>query len=394
MPISQDNHANSALIPIQEPDAGQTVASMAGTEAISAGEKLLFTTVKSVSGASKHKKSELRSAKILLITIKALANEVAKNLVLAGIGSLTILDHEVVTEDDLCSQFLISEKDIGINRAQAASTALQNLNPRVKLYVDPSPIANKPPNFVSNFDLVIATELDIETFSTINAACRIAGKPFYCAASHGFYGFIFADLIQHDYVIEREKSNIPTEMKAETVTRSIIGITTKKENNKIIELVTKREIYSPIILANTSPLPLEFVKSRRKRLQVPPLLSCLRALFDFQKLTPTHALPSHTPHDLQTFTKLATEKHGELQLPSETLRSEFLRSFLQNLGSELAPVTAFLGGTLAQDVINVLGGREQPLQNWLFFDGEDAKGPIYALHPIWVEGHPGTGAVV
>lgn len=41
--------------------------------------------------------------------MKALANEVAKNLVLAGIGSLTIIDHQDVTEEDLGAQFFIAE---------------------------------------------------------------------------------------------------------------------------------------------------------------------------------------------------------------------------------------------------------------------------------------------
>ena len=57
----------------------------------------------------------LRSANILLVTIKALANEVAKNLVLAGIGSLTIVDHEVVKEEDLGAQFFISSDHVGQN---------------------------------------------------------------------------------------------------------------------------------------------------------------------------------------------------------------------------------------------------------------------------------------
>ena len=57
----------------------------------------------------------LRSARILLVGIKALGNEVAKNLVLAGIGHLTVVDGETVTEDDLASQFLISEEHIGQN---------------------------------------------------------------------------------------------------------------------------------------------------------------------------------------------------------------------------------------------------------------------------------------
>lgn len=59
--------------------------------------------------------SRLRDAKILLITVRALANEVAKNLVLAGIGSLTIQDENQIIENDLGAQFFVSEEDIGKN---------------------------------------------------------------------------------------------------------------------------------------------------------------------------------------------------------------------------------------------------------------------------------------
>lgn len=57
----------------------------------------------------------IRTANILLVSIRALANEVAKNLVLAGIGSITLADHEVVTENDLGAQFFITEADVGKN---------------------------------------------------------------------------------------------------------------------------------------------------------------------------------------------------------------------------------------------------------------------------------------
>lgn len=116
-------------------------------------------------------------------------------------------------------------------------------------------------------------------------------------------------------------------------------------------------------------------------MRVKPLLSCWRALFDFERLSGGR-LPGHTRADLELFTKLANEKHLELQLPMETLRAEFLRSFLQNLGSEISPVAAFLGGNLAQDVINVLGQRQKPLQNLLIFDGEESEGPVYSMHPM------------
>ena len=62
--------------------------------------------------------SSIRKANILLISAKALANEIAKNLVHAGIGALTIIDPEVVTEMDLGAQFFITEADIGRNVRQ------------------------------------------------------------------------------------------------------------------------------------------------------------------------------------------------------------------------------------------------------------------------------------
>jgi len=55
----------------------------------------------------------IRKADILLVSLKALANEIAKNLVLAGVHSLTIIDHEEATEADLGAQFFLTQDDVG-----------------------------------------------------------------------------------------------------------------------------------------------------------------------------------------------------------------------------------------------------------------------------------------
>src|SRR5271170_4316089 len=57
--------------------------------------------------------NRMRKANVLLINIRALGNEIAKNLVLAGIGSLTIMDSNIVTEADIASQFFITEENLG-----------------------------------------------------------------------------------------------------------------------------------------------------------------------------------------------------------------------------------------------------------------------------------------
>jgi ubiquitin-like 1-activating enzyme E1 A len=320
--------------------------------------------------------------------MKALANETAKNLVLAGIGSLTIVDHEIVTEADLGSQFFISDADVGTNRAVAAAPQISRLNPRVKILVDTEDITTKGPVYFQAFDIVIATDMLPTSLNVLNISTRVNHKPFYAAGVHGYYGFIFSDLIQHDYVIEREKGNRETLLQAETRTRTVIDVKTKKENNKLIEMVTKREVYSTWFLASdAATLPAEYLKSRRRLKAVTPLLSCLRALWEFLELSGGR-LPGRTREDLESFTKIAHQKHRALGLPDETLRAEFLRSFMQNVGSEIAPVTAVLGGQLAQDVINVLGQRQQPIQNMVLFDGDANEAPMYALHP---EGALGEG---
>ncbi|WPH00734.1 Hypothetical protein R9X50_00356400 [Acrodontium crateriforme] len=324
----------------------------------------------------------IRRANILLISLRALGTEIAKNLTLAGVSSLTIIDDDLVTEEDLGAQFFLRQEDVGKPRAQAAIPRIQELNPRVVVKSDGSlhDLLAKNQTYYAPFDCVIACDHDFMTLSMINTAARFAARPFYAASIHGFYGYIFADLVGHEFVVERERSNIATTIGTETLTRSVLSVTNKKEDKskKPIEIVRKQEIYCPLILANSSPLPMEILSNRRKLKAVPALLPCLRALFDFQR---THGrLPGHTAQDLVEFTTMATTKSRELQLPTETLRSEFLRSFITNIGSEIMPTAAFVGGRLSEDIINVLGKREQPIQNFALFDGDGLEGRIYSLY--------------
>jgi ubiquitin-like 1-activating enzyme E1 A len=86
---------------------------MATTEELSADEIALYDRQLRLWGIEAQ--NRMRKARVLLITIKALGNEIAKNLVLAGIGSLTIVDPAVVTEADVASQFFVTEENVGQN---------------------------------------------------------------------------------------------------------------------------------------------------------------------------------------------------------------------------------------------------------------------------------------
>ncbi|KAK1827798.1 hypothetical protein QBC39DRAFT_375288 [Podospora conica] len=324
---------------------------------------------------------KIRNARILLVTIRALGAEVAKNLVLAGIHSLTIIDPGTVTESDFPS-FLLSPEHIGQNRAAASTPALTQLNPRVRIIPSPLDIRTTPltPSYLSTFDIIIATSLDTTStlLTTLNTATRAASRPFYAASSHGLYGFLFSDLISHTFIISRALANRGTAPGPESTTRSILSAVPSPDD-PATELVTKRELYSPWPAPLSAPLPADIVSHPRRRKAVTPILSCFTALWAFAAQY-DRAPNSGSREDLVAFTELASEAHKKRGLPSETLRSEVLRSFLQGIGSEVVAITAGLGAMLAQDVIVVLGQNQQPVQNLVVMDGEEIVAPVFAMH--------------
>lgn len=327
---------------------------------------------------------KIRRANILLVNVRALGSEIAKNLVLAGISSLTVLDSNPVSQADLGAGFFLSqatsgdgpESADGKSRAEVACPAIQKLNPRVQVRADPGALGDKDDAFFGTFDVVIATDLAAPEMTRLNGAARKAAAKFYAAGCHGTYGFIFSDLGTHSYVIQRDSGNLTTKTGPETATRAVVDVRTKKDGPRVVETVTKRESYAPFDKACLSaPLPAEFSKSKRRLRAVSPILSCLRAAWSL----PSPLNPS-SREDRDAFTRGVMEKHAELGLPPETLTPEVIRQFLQGVGAELAPVAAILGGQVAQDVINVLGQTQQPIQNTVVFDGGSMEASVYALH--------------
>lgn len=329
---------------------------------------------------------------------------------------------------DLGSSFLLDRTSLGQNRAQASAPFLRDMNPRVTITADPRSLDAIPSldAIVSIYDLVIATDLGYTALLAVSGSARRCGKPFYAAASVGSFGWAFADLLEHDFTVERTVSNVAsTAGRRESPTRIILA--TKLEQGAgssngssstapAKETVTKREVYSPFAAAAFAPLPASEATPRRK-LRVSPLLSCVRALWFYQSTrSPLQPYPRILSHnvtapatngttttadghplmqnihpgnpDCELFLHLAQQHHASLGLPAHTLTTDKVADFLNCCGTELAPVCAVVGGHVAQDAINMLGGKEQPLQNLFVFDADDTVGQVLAMHPA--EGPVGT----
>lgn len=142
----------------------------------------------------------MRAANVLLIGIRGLGSEIAKNILLSGINSLTILDDGTVTEDDNLHNFLLHEKvPIGSKIAEQVLPRAQALNPLVKITVDTAPISEKSGDFFKQFTIVVATRIKFEAILKIDGFCREHNVKFIYGDVSGFFGYSVSDLQDHEY---------------------------------------------------------------------------------------------------------------------------------------------------------------------------------------------------
>lgn len=317
--------------------------------------------------------NRMRKSKNLIINLGGLSAEVVKNMVLAGVGSVTLVDSKKVEEADLSANFFLEESDLNKNRAEAACPRIQKLNSRVEINLETSVTDAKEltEEWLSQFNTVLATGLKYEELCHINEITHKHKQSFFAADLNGLYGFVFADLVEHTFKIEREKPNIPTKIGPETKTRSIVSSVSKKDSGKHVEILTKLEKYRPLkeVVENAVSGSFGAQFKGRRLLKISPLLPIQLAYWT----TPKEEL------NFDSFKAHVTQKAADLGLPTGIIQDSVIQSFLSSVHAELSPVASVLGGVLAQDILNVLSLKEQPIQNFFIFNGDSNEGPIYTL---------------
>jgi len=118
---------------------------------------------------SKKGQEQLSDSKITIVGLGALGSAIANNLVRAGIGTVRLVDRDVVELDNLHRQLLYSEDMLGDPKAMAAAAILEQINPDVELI----PIV-KDVNFssivqiITDSDLILDGTDNLETRFLIN----------------------------------------------------------------------------------------------------------------------------------------------------------------------------------------------------------------------------------
>jgi len=311
----------------------------------------------------------LRAAKICLIGIRGLGCEVAKNLVLAGIKSMKVVDAEVVTDEDATSQFLAPRDKIGSNRAEASLDRLQQLNPMVEVTADAGKSTDKDEEFFKQFDIVIATTCDKDELVRINSICRSNKIMFYAGDVLGFFGFSFMDLVAHEYVEEKTETN--TSSKDESGQPD--AKKAKVEEETVTKSVKKAMTFVSLAEALKVDWSSELYAKRIRRMD--PSFFLLQVLFDFRLETGHSPRPANREEDIQKLKAIKEKTLARLSVPTEKISDEFLSL----LFSELSPVCAIVGGVLSQEVIKAISNKDAPHNNFFFYNPIESCGVVETI---------------
>jgi len=262
----------------------------------------------------------LRAAKVCVFGLDSLGSEIVKNLVLAGIDQMTLVDNRKPDEKTL----LMTE---GLNfdtRAEACLSRVRDLNPNVKVDFAPGSIEDKDREFFSKFTLVIICGIfDRKELERVTALLRDLKIKHIIGATMGMYGFGFNDFLEHEYIEEVEEKG------------------EKKNVKGKIDFKSFSDSFSAA----------EPALGKRKK---------------------------HMLNTLHIFKAALTGPFKETAANFPGLKDN-LEQLIADTEGDIPPIGAICGGILGQEAIKAIGLKEKPLENVFIWNGVRMSGDILSL---------------
>lgn len=355
----------------------------------------------------------LRGAQVLISGLGGLGVEIAKNLILSGVRHVTLHDTKLATFDELSSQYYLTEKDIGTNRAKACFQNLAELNDSVTVECNTASLTEQ---FVAKFDVVVLSGHVLTEQLKINKWTRSVNKKLVIADTFGLFGVIFADF-GPEHTIDDATGEETVEIYIEYVDKTTGDVTileNARHNLSDDDFVTFSEVKGMTELNNCAPKKVRVVNNYKfnigdcssfsdyieggivKQVKMPvkvahkSLLDSLEEpeflISDFAKmerpsqfhifLQALHSyrdehnqLPQvHNKDDLNTVFALAEKLNSQTKPKVEKLDQDLFEKFCYGARGNLCPVNSFIGGFAAQEALKAVTGKYTPVKQWFYFD--------------------------
>ena len=138
---------------------------------------------------------KLRDAKVCVVGVGGLGNPITTRLVAMGIGTIRIVDRDVIELSNLHRQTMFDDSDVGEIKVEVAAKKLQKLNPNVKIEAFPISVNDYTAiEVIEGCDVVIDALDSVNARYSLNKACVAKKIPFVTGAAVGVSGQVFTIL--------------------------------------------------------------------------------------------------------------------------------------------------------------------------------------------------------
>ncbi|NWE41661.1 molybdopterin-synthase adenylyltransferase MoeB [Pseudomonas yamanorum] len=142
-------------------------------------------------GVGREGQLNLKKARVLIIGTGGLGSPISLYLAAAGIGTLGLVDFDVVESSNLQRQVVHGNSTLGLPKVESAKQRLQDLNSHIQINIyDTAFNTDNALELVGAYDLVIDGTDNFETRYLVNDACVQLGKPLVYGAIYRFDGQI------------------------------------------------------------------------------------------------------------------------------------------------------------------------------------------------------------
>jgi adenylyltransferase/sulfurtransferase len=132
---------------------------------------------------------KLKAARVLIIGAGGLGSPLGLYLAAAGVGTIGLVDFDVVDATNLQRQVLFSERDIGRSKLESAKARLEGVNPHIRIEPHETRLTSENAlEILRDYDIIADGTDNFPTRYLVNDACVLSGKPNVYASIFRFEG--------------------------------------------------------------------------------------------------------------------------------------------------------------------------------------------------------------
>lgn len=355
------------------------------------------------------------SSNVLIAGLRGLGVEIAKNIALAGVKSLTLYDPKPARIADLSSQFFLRPDDIGQPRAAVTVPRVSELNPYTPVQEFEGQDLISDLSQLKRFQVVVLTDTPLNDQITISDYCHENGIFLVITDTYGLFGAIFTDFGKNFTVGDPTGENANNGIVAGIDESGLVSALDETRHGlEDGDWVTFSEVEGMEGLNDCAPRKIEVkgpytfsigdvsglgtykkggqyiqVKMPKiidfepfsRQLKKPELLVSDFAKFDrpqqlhvgiqaLHKFAESHKGEMPRPHhegDAKEVLQIAQGLAGEGEEKVE-LDEKIITELSYQAQGDLSPVAAFFGGMAAQEVLKAVSGKFHPIVQFLYFD--------------------------